>query len=63
MREMVYVLGRMGSAEKALRLIVEGLRDVVQVRGCGHVLGWGGGKGGVFRHVQPVAMFCLGQMR
>ncbi|EFN59982.1 hypothetical protein CHLNCDRAFT_133107 [Chlorella variabilis] len=29
-REMVYVLGRMGSAEKALRLIIEGLRDVVQ---------------------------------
>lgn len=27
---MVYVLGRMGSAEKALRLIIEGLRDVVQ---------------------------------
>lgn len=30
-REMVFVLGRMGSAEKALRLIVEGLRDVAQV--------------------------------
>ncbi|KAI3429426.1 hypothetical protein D9Q98_005520 [Chlorella vulgaris] len=30
MREMVFVLGRMGSSEKALRLIVEGLRDVVQ---------------------------------
>ena len=29
-RESVYVLGRMGSAEKALRLIVEGLRDVGQ---------------------------------
>ncbi|KAL4447636.1 hypothetical protein ABPG75_004855 [Micractinium tetrahymenae] len=29
-REMVFVLGRMGSAEKALRLIVEGLRDVGQ---------------------------------
>lgn len=29
-REMVYVLGRMGSADKALRLIVEGLRDVAQ---------------------------------
>ncbi|PSC74814.1 vacuolar sorting-associated 41-like protein [Micractinium conductrix] len=29
-REMVYVLGRMGSAERALRLIVEDLRDVVQ---------------------------------
>jgi hypothetical protein len=27
---MVYVLGRMGSADKALRLIVEGLRDVAQ---------------------------------
>ena len=27
------MLGRMGSAEKALRLIVEGLRDVVQVGG------------------------------
>lgn len=35
-REMVFVLGRMGSAEKALRLIVEGLRDVAQVGvGCG----------------------------
>ena len=29
-REMVYVLGRMGSADKALRLIVRGLRDVEQ---------------------------------
>jgi hypothetical protein len=40
---MVFVLGRMGSAEKALRLIVEGLRDVVQVGG-----GWrrGGREGG-----------------
>ena len=36
-REMVFVLGRMGSAEKALRLIVEGLRDVVQVRGWSFV--------------------------
>jgi hypothetical protein len=34
---MVFVLGRMGSAEKALRLIVEGLRDVVQVRGWSFV--------------------------
>lgn len=30
-REMVFVLGRMGSADRALRLIVEGLRDVAQV--------------------------------
>lgn len=32
LREMVYVLGRMGSADKALQLIVKGLRDVPQVR-------------------------------
>lgn len=32
-RERVYVLGRMGSADRALRLIMEGLRDVEQVGG------------------------------
>lgn len=54
-RESVYVLGRMGCAEKALRLIVEGLRDVaqavefvqLQVRAhwcaCGWLGGWLGG--------------------
>lgn len=36
---MVYVLGRMGSADKALRLIVQDLRDVEQV-GCFLVLQW-----------------------
>lgn len=37
-REMVYVLGRMGSAEKALRLIVEGLRDVAQASAASPLL-------------------------
>ena len=43
-RERVYVLGRMGSADRALRLIMEGLRDVEQVGGAG---GW---KGSPWQH-------------
>ena len=46
-REMVFVLGRMGSADRALRLIVEGLRDVGQVGPVGPKWGrWGVCGGG-----------------
>lgn len=55
---MVYVLGRMGSADKALCLIVEGLRDVAQVGELGGRVRRG--AAGVARRTQ--ASLCAGAL-